>query len=316
MNEFFNKLGEKPVAIAPMDGYTDKPFRRICRELGSAFSFTEFAAADAICRNIGKVDKILDYDESERPVIFQIFGHEIDTLVEAAVIAEAKKPDAIDVNMGCSVKKICQRGAGVGLMQEPEKVKKLFQALKKKVKVPVSAKIRLGWSDSEKNYLEIGKILEGEGAWTVFIHGRTRTMAYKGEASWADIARLKETLQIPVFGNGDVGDLAEAHEKMRRYGVDGVLIGRKAMGNPWAFSGKKFEEITYEERVEVMLRHLALNIEFYGTEQGVLLLRKQITRYLKGIPASSHIKPLLITEKNPEVIREILYNFQSEGKTK
>jgi nifR3 family TIM-barrel protein len=310
MNTIFNKLIKNPVALAPMDGYSDMPFRTICRELGSAFSFTEFVAADAVCRNIDKVNTILNFKETERPVIFQIFGHEVDTIVEAAIRVEEKKPDAIDINMGCSVKKICQRGAGVGLMHEPEKVKKLFSALKKRVSVPISAKIRLGWSESEKNYIEIGKILEGEGAWTVFVHARTRTMGYKGNASWEDIALLKENLQIPVFGNGDVHDLVDAHDKIQRYGVDGVLIGRKAMGNPWVFSGRNLNEIPYEERVAVILRHLDLNIAFYGEAQGVLLFRKQITRYLKGIPSSSQIKHLLVVEKNAERIHEILHSFR------
>ena len=309
MNGIFQSLPKNPVALAPMDGYTDMPFRFVCREQGSAFSFTEFAAADAICRNISKVNTILAFREEERPVIFQLFGHDVDTLVEAALIVEEKKPDAIDINMGCSVKKICQRGAGVGLMHEPEKVKNLFRALTKKVRTPVSAKIRLGWSDSEKNYLEIGKILEGEGAWTVFIHGRTRTMAYKGNASWEDIARLKAGVNIPVFGNGDVIDHADALEKIRRYGVDGVLIGRKAVGNPWVFSGKNHDQVSHEEKLSVILRHLDLHMELYNQPRGILLFRKHIVRYLKGIPESSRIKQLLMVQNDLETIRETLKNF-------
>ncbi|MDH4261648.1 MAG: tRNA dihydrouridine synthase DusB [Spirochaetia bacterium] len=313
MEHILSILPKNPVALAPMDGYTDMPFRMICRELGSAFSFTEFVAADAVCRKIEKTHKILQYDEVERPVIFQIFGHDVDTIVEAARLVEEKKPDAIDINMGCSVKKICQRGAGVGLMHEPQKVIKLFSALKKIIKVPVSGKIRLGWSDSEKNYIEIGKILEGEGAWAVFIHARTRTMGYKGNASWEEISLLKENVQIPVFGNGDVLDLADARNKIYQYGVDGVLIGRKAMGNPWVFSDKKLNEISYLERVGVILRHLDLNVAYHGESQGVLLFRKQITRYLKGIASSSAIKQKLITETKAEKIHEILNNFQPES---
>lgn len=312
MNLNLTRLSRNPVALAPMDGYTDMPFRQICRELGSAFSFTEFVAADAVCRNVEKVNSILAFSEAERPVIFQIFGHEIDTIVEAAAMVEERNPDGIDINMGCSVKKICMRGAGVGLMHEPDKVKKLFHALKKRVKVPISAKIRLGWSESEKNYIEIGKILEGEGVWTIFIHGRTRTMGYTGNASWEEIAKLKENVNIPVFGNGDVSDLNEAHDKMRKYGVDGVLIGRKAIGNPWVFSGRNLLEIPYAERVSVIRRHLDLNLDFYGEVQGVLLFRKQITRYLKGIPSSSQMKHLLITETSSGTIHEILENFRPE----
>ncbi|MDH4198996.1 MAG: tRNA dihydrouridine synthase DusB [Spirochaetia bacterium] len=306
-----NQIGSASFSLAPMDGYTDMPFRVVCREHGSAFSFSEFVSADAVCRYVQKTLHQLTFREQERPVIFQLFGNDADILAEAAVILESLKPDGIDINMGCSVKKIFQKGSGVGLMRDPEKVKKIFSKLTKKIQIPVSGKIRLGWSEEEKNYIEIGKILEGEGAWAVFIHGRTRPMAYTGKASWEDMAKLKESLNIPVFGNGDITSLQDARSKINQFGFDGILVGRKAIGNPWIFSDQNLSEVSYEKRLPVILQHLDLNMQMYGESRGVVLFRKHLFKYLKGLPSVSNLKNQLIENKSLNGIKELLNEFEA-----
>lgn len=303
-----DKIPPGAVALAPMDGYTDMPFRKICREFGSAFSFSEFVSADALCRVPDKIYHQLAFDSSERPLIFQLFGSDVPTLTAAAKKLELLRPDGIDINMGCSIKKIYAKGAGIGLMREPEKVKQLFKNLRASLKIPLSAKIRLGWSQSEKNYLEIAKILEGEGAWAVFIHGRTGNIGYKGDPSWDDMALLANSLSIPVFGNGDIATYTEAREKIKNYGLYGALIGRKAIGNPWLFAQKNREDIPYKERLGVILRHFKMSLDLYGEHSGVILFRKHLLKYLKGLPHSGDLKNKLAVEKNHKVIEDLLQN--------
>ncbi|MDH5717630.1 MAG: tRNA dihydrouridine synthase DusB [Spirochaetia bacterium] len=300
MKNFYNKFKKPFTALSPMAGYTDSPFRILCKRMGSAISVTEFVSTEAIKRNSEKTLKILRYEEIERPVVFQVFGTDSDTIAESCKKIETLKPDGIELNLGCSVKKIALKGAGAGLLREPDKVKKIISNMVKVLKVPVSAKIRLGWDLQSKNYLEIGFILEGEGASAVTLHARTRSMGYGGKADWEAIGNLKRKISIPVFGNGDITSLNEAHEKIRIFNVDGVFIGRAAIGNPWIFSGKEINKISYEQRLNLIIEHIHLSNLFYGKESGVIKFRKHLVKYLKNVPHAKKIKndALKVTESD------------------
>jgi len=301
-----DKMGDKPVILSPMAGYSDKPYRRICRDEGSAASITEFVSSEAIIRNVKRCFEMLEYGESERPVIFQIFGYNPDSVLEAAKRIEVFRPDGIDLNMGCSVKKVAGKGAGSALLKEPQKVKKIIGSLVKNLSVPVSGKIRLGWDKHSMNYMEIAKILEGEGAWAIFVHGRTKTMSYSAPAMWDEIGEIKNAVSIPVFGNGDVTSLSEAHSKMEQYNLDGILIGRAAMGNPWIFSGRKLRDLTLEQRLPLILRHMDYIVDFYGEDHGITLFRKHIVKYLKYLPDAADYKNRIMQTKLADEVRLIL----------
>ena len=303
------KIGERAVILSPMSGYSDLPYRLICRELGSAASISEFVSSEAILRRAGRSFEMLRFDPAERPVIFQIFGHKEESIIEAAKMIQELGPDGIDLNMGCSVRKVAGKGAGAALLKEPRKVQKIIRALVKEIGLPISAKIRLGWDWQSINHIEIGKILEGEGAWGVFVHGRTKSMAYTGEADWDKIGELKQALSIKVYGNGDITSRAGALEKIDHYGLDGVLIGRAAMGNPWIFSGRPLREITYAERLPVILRHLDLICDFYGEEGGVILFRKHVVKYLKYLFDAAELKRELMTITGKEELVGALMRF-------
>lgn len=307
------KIGPRAVILSPMSGYSDLPYRLICRELGSNASITEFVSSEAILRKAGRSFDMLKFDPSERPVIFQIFGHKVESIIEAAKMIAELGPDGIDLNMGCSVKKVAGKGAGAALLKEPAKVKKIIRALVKETGLPISGKIRLGWDWQSINHIEIGKIIEGEGAWGVFVHGRTKSMAYTGKADWDKIGELKNALSIPVYGNGDVTSRAEAHEKIDHYGLDGVLIGRAAMGNPWIFSGRPLKEISYQERLPVILRHLDLICDFYGETGGVILFRKHVVKYLKFLTDAAELKRTLMTITERSALEDVLRGFSLYG---
>jgi len=277
-------IPDNSIILSPMAGYSDLPYRLICKRQGSAASITEFVSSEAVVRGIPRSQQMLKYNEEERPIIFQIFGHNVDSIVETAIQLEKLNPDGIDINMGCSVKKISQKGAGAALLKDPKKVRDIFRGLRNNISIPYSGKIRLGWDQQSKNYLEIGKIVEEEGGWGIFIHGRTKTMGYQDASSWDEIGELKNALQIPVFGNGDVKTKEEAFTKMRTYGVNGVLIGRAAIGNPWVFSGTPIESLTLIDRLPLIKEHMHSMVEFYGEQLGVLLFRKHLVKYLKSLP--------------------------------
>ena len=249
---------------------------------------------------------MLMYNEEERPIIFQIFGHNVDSIVETAIQLETLKPDGIDINMGCSVKKISQKGAGAALLKDPKKVRDIFRGLRKNINIPYSGKIRLGWDQQSKNYLEIGKIVEEEGGWGVFIHGRTKTMGYQDASSWDEIGELKNALRIPVFGNGDIKTRAEAFSKMKTYGVNGVLIGRAAIGNPWVFSGTSIESLTLNDRLPLIKEHIQSMVEFYGETLGVLLFRKHLVKYLKSLPDILSVKSECLKQNSLTDVVEVL----------
>lgn len=224
------------ISLSPMAGISDSPTRKICRKFGAAFSYTEFVNADELVHRAPKALNMFRFDRKERPITFQIFGNRLEIIAEAAEIIQELKPDIIDLNMGCSTRKVSLRGAGAGLLRKPTLAGKIIEAIKKRVNVPVTAKIRLGWDSGNRNYLEVSKILEESGANALTVHGRTKEMAYTGLADWDAIGEIKTRRKIPIFGNGDIKSYEEANSKIDKYALDGVLVGRAAIGNPWIFS--------------------------------------------------------------------------------
>ena len=265
--------------LAPMDGYSDWPFRSICRALGSAMSYTEFVKVEKILSRSKEPAKRLYYEEAERPITFQIYGDDPDLILEAALKIEPLKPDIIDLNMGCPAKSIADRGAGVGMMPSPDKIACTFKLLTSNLKVPVTGKIRLGW-DRDKNYKLIARIVEEEGGSLIAVHGRTKEQRYSGNADWDAIAEVKSTVKIPVIGSGDVRTVADIQRMKRHTNVDAVMIGRAAIANPWIFMGMDREQVPAELLKQTVHEHLQKSVQFYGEEDGQRLFRKYAVQYL------------------------------------
>jgi nifR3 family TIM-barrel protein len=265
-------------------------------------SYTEFVNVDELRsrKPTVKAWSKLRFDPSERPVTFQIYGHDEDRLVETAIRLQEFGPDIIDINMGCYVKGIAERGAGSGMLRDPEKIGRVMARLSRLLSIPVTGKIRLGWDDDTRNYRLVAKMIEDNGASLIAVHGRTKAQAYKGEADWDAIAEVKQTVRIPVIGNGDVRSVDDIGRIKAHTGCDGVMIGRGAIGNPWIFAGKDREQVTLEEKIALMRRHLALNLEFYGEEVGLILFRKHAARYVQGVPGEASLRLPLLTCSNVE----------------
>ena len=271
--------------LAPMDGYSDLPFRSLCAEFGSAMSYTEFVNVESVFRSGARDEtnwRKLQFDPRERPRVFQIYGHDEEHIVASAQRLHDFYPDIIDLNMGCYVRKIAERGAGSGMLREPAKIARLFARLTRAVRVPVTAKIRLGWDERTRNYLEVAHILEENGASLIAVHARTKAQGYTGVADWDAIAEIKQAVKIPVVGNGDVKTVADIVRIKAETGCDGVMIGRAAVGNPWIFARKDRDEVAPSEKIALLRRHLARHLEFYGEHNGLILFRKHAYRYVQG----------------------------------
>jgi nifR3 family TIM-barrel protein len=265
--------------LAPMDGYSDWPFRSLCRELGSAMSYTEFVKVEKILSKSKQPAKKLYFEAVERPVTFQLYGDNPDTILEAALRVQEWGPDIIDINMGCPAKSISDRGAGVGMMKSPLKIAETFKKLTSALKVPVTGKIRLGW-EKDKNYKLIARIVEENGGSLIAVHGRTKEQRYSGLADWDAIAEVKAAVKIPVIGNGDVKRVEDIQRMKQHTGCDAVMIGRGALANPWIFSGLDREQVTPEQVRATVHKHLEKSIVFYGEEDGQRLFRKYAVQYL------------------------------------
>ena len=265
--------------LAPMDGYSDWPFRSICRALGSAMSYTEFVKVEKILSRSKEPAKRLYYEEAERPITFQIYGDDPDLILKAALLVEKWKPDIIDINMGCPAKSIADRGAGVGMMPTPLKIARTFKRLTSTLKVPVTGKIRLGW-DRDKNYKLIARVVEENGGSLIAIHGRTKEQRYSGNADWDAIAEVKSLVNIPVTGSGDVRTVADIQRMKQHTNCDAVMIGRGAIANPWIFMGLERDQVPPELLKETVQEHLQKSIQFYGKEDGQRLFRKYAVQYL------------------------------------
>ncbi len=281
--------------LAPMDGYSDWPFRSLCRGLGSAMSYTEFVQVERILAKHERRNAKLHYEENERPVVFQIYSDDPDLLLKAALKVQELKPDIIDINMGCPAKSVASRGAGVGLMRTPLKIAHIFKKLSAVLKVPITGKIRLGWEDF-RSYKLVARIIEENGGSLIAIHGRTKEQNYGGQADWDAIAEVRAAVKIPVIGNGDVKTVADIQRMKSHTGCDAVMIGRAAVANPWIFSGLDREQVPPERVRQTMQEHLERNIKFYGEEDGQRLFRKHAVQYL--------LLKTLSREERKDILRE------------
>jgi nifR3 family TIM-barrel protein len=299
-----------------MDGFSDMPFRVITREYGGAMSYTEFAACEGILREAKPVLRQLDFDPIEKPQMsFQIFDASEDRIVEAAKYIEDlhlrddPRGGIVDLNMGCSVSGVSGRGAGAGLLRDPAKIGRIFNRLSKTLKIPVTGKIRLGWDATTRNYREVAKVLEDNGASLVAVHGRTKEQAYRGVADWSAIAEVKQTVKIPVIGNGDVKCVADIERIKRQTGCDAVMIGRAAIGNPWIFARKDRHEVSLPDVIALLRRHLNVMLSYYGP-RGLILFRKHAVRYITGVHGAASLRHALVTAETPEHFLELVANAE------
>ena len=315
-------LGPKPVMLAPMEDVTDPSFRLICKEQGAAMVYTEFVSAEALVRDIPSTVRKLKIHEEERPVAIQIYGREPEAMVEAAKIVERAHPDIIDINFGCPVKKVAGKGAGAGMLRDIPKLLSITESVVKAVDVPVTVKTRLGWDCNNKIIGELAPRLQDCGIAALTVHGRTRSQMYTGEADWTPIAALKEDtrIEIPIIGNGDITTAEGASEAFEKYGVDGVMVGRGAIGAPWIFremnqyisTGVKYET-PVDEKFGMLLRQIHESIESKDERRGILHIRRHLaaTPLLKGLP---DFRPLRISMLRAETLED-LENIFNEIKT-
>jgi tRNA-dihydrouridine synthase B len=309
-------LRERPLFLAPMEDVTDPSFRSICKSFGADFMYTEFISSDGLIRNGKKCVKKLDIYDLERPVGIQLYGHVIEAMKEAAIIAEEASPDLIDINFGCPVKKIANRGAGAGMLRNIPLMINMTEAIVKAVKVPVTVKTRLGWDDESRNIIEIAERLQDAGISGLTIHGRTRSQLYKGEADWTLIGEVKnnQRMKIPVIGNGDIDGPVKAKEMFERYGVDGIMIGRATVGRPWIFrdirtfldTGIILPEPSVSEKVDLAMLHLDKSLEFKEGRRAIYEMRRHLSNYFKGLPHFKETRLKLLTAIEPDEIKIIL----------
>ncbi len=291
--------------LAPMDGYSDWPFRSICRGLGSAMSYTEFVKVEHVLHSPRHTKAKLYYEAAERPVVFQLYGDDVEQIVQAALAVQELGPDIIDINMGCPAKSVAARGAGVGLMRTPLKIARLFRKLSALLHVPVTGKIRLGWEDM-RTYKLVARIVEENGGSLIAIHGRTKEQNYGGQANWDAIAEVKGAVKVPVIGNGDVKTVADI-DRMKQYtGCEAVMIGRAAIANPWIFSGLDRERVVPHQVREVVRQHLERNVRFYGAEDGQRLFRKHAVQYLLMRTLTREDRKRILQVRPPAEFMELL----------
>jgi nifR3 family TIM-barrel protein len=310
------ELGEFPLLLAPMEDVSDPPFRAVCKLNGADLMYSEFISSEGLIRDAIKSRKKLDIFDYERPVGIQIFGGDEEPLAMAAQIVEAANPDLLDINFGCPVKKVICKGAGAGILKDIPKMVKLTEAVVKATKLPVTVKTRLGWDDDTKNIEEVAQRLQDVGIQALTVHGRTRTQMYKGSADWTLIGKVKNNpkIRIPIFGNGDICTPEQAKNAREKYGVDGVMIGRAAIGYPWIFNevkhflatGKHLPPPTVEERVKVCKQHLRHSISWKGEIVGILEMRRHYTNYLKGLPHIKEFRAQLVTCNTASAIEAVL----------
>lgn len=303
-------LGEKPVFLAPMEDVTDPSFRYICKEYGADMMYTEFISSDGLIRDAAKTIAKMQVYDYERPIGIQLYGHIPDAIVDAAVRAEAAGPDLLDINFGCPVNKIARRGAGSGMMREPDKMVEITRRVVEAVKLPVTVKTRLGWDEDSKIIVELAERLQDVGISALTIHGRTRQQMYKGEADWTLIGAVKANprMHIPIIGNGDITTPERAKECFDRYGVDGIMIGRASFGHPWIFrdvkhylaTGEILPPMSVADRVDLSKRHLAKSLETKGEKVGILEMRRHLSCYFKGLDNFKETRLKLVTSTSPE----------------
>lgn len=304
------ELPDFPLLLAPMEDVSDPPFRALCKEQGADVVYTEFVSSEGLIRNAAKSVMKLDIYEKERPVGIQIFGANLDSMLQTIDIVAESKPDIIDINFGCPVKKVVSKGAGAGILKDVCLMEKLTAEMVKRTHLPITVKTRLGWDHDSIRIVEVAERLQDVGCKAISIHGRTRAQMYKGDADWKPIAAVKNNprMHIPVFGNGDVDTPEKAVDMRDNYGLDGAMIGRASIGNPWFFkqvkhyfeTGTHLAPISLEERVEAARRHLQMAIDWKGETLGVFETRRHYTNYFKGIPHFKEYRMKMVTSDHSE----------------
>lgn len=318
------ELNDFPLLLAPMEDVSDPPFRALCKEQGADVVYTEFISSEGLIRDAAKSIKKLDIYEKERPVGIQIFGANLDSMLKTVEIVERSKPDIIDINFGCPVKKVVSKGAGAGILKDIDLMVSLTEAMVKHTNLPITVKTRLGWDQDTIKIVEVAERLQDVGCKSIAIHGRTRAQMYKGAADWTHISEVKnnQRMHIPIFGNGDVNTPEKAVQMRDEYGLDGAMIGRASIGNPWFFkqvkhfieTGEYLPEITIEERVAMARRHLQMEIDWKEVEiVGVMETRRHYTNYFKGIPHFKEYRLKMVTSDSAQdvfnVFDEVLEKF-------
>ena len=298
------ELGDFPLLLAPMEDVSDPPFRELCKEGGADLMFTEFISSEGLIRNAAKSVQKLDIFEHERPMGIQIFGNNIKSMREATEIATSVNPDIIDINYGCPVKKVTCKGGGAAILQDIPKMVKMTAEIVKATYLPVTVKTRLGWDEKSKYIVEVAERLQDVGIQAISIHGRTRKQMYKGEADWTLIREVKNNprMHIPIFGNGDINCPKTAKEKKEKYNVDGIMIGRAAIGNPWIFNkiknylktGFLNQDIKIKDKIDMVIRHINLSIKWKGEKLGILEMRRHYTNYFRDLPKIKQYRSKLV----------------------
>ena len=319
------ELGSFPLLLAPMEDVSDPPFRAVCKANGADLMYTEFISSEGLIRDAAKSVQKLDIFEYERPIGIQLFGSSIETMASCTEIATQAGPDLIDINYGCPVKQVACKGAGAALLQDIPKMVAMTSAVVKATHLPVTVKTRLGWDDSTKNIEDVAERLQDIGIQALTIHGRTRVQMYKGEADWRLISKVKENprIKIPIFGNGDIDSPLKALEYKEKYGVDGIMIGRAAIGYPWIFNeikhflatGTYLPAPTIQQRIDVCAAHLDFSIRWKGEHGGIVEMRRHYSNYFRGL---DHFKPFrtrLVTSMSHEEIQEILNEIAQHYQT-
>lgn len=310
------ELPDKPLFLAPMEDITDQSFRHVCKEYGTDVMISEFIASEGLIRDCQRSMKKMEISDFERPFGVQLYGHRIEAMVEAVKMAEEVQPDFIDLNFGCPVKKVANRGAGAGMLQYPDLMFEMTRAVVSATRLPVTVKTRLGWDENSIRIVENARMLQSAGIALLSIHGRTRAQMYRGEADWEAIAAVKNhpEMEIPVIGNGDIAGPRDAERAFKKYGVDGIMIGRAAVGKPWLFkqireyldTGRIPDEPVVKEKSEVAKKHLTKSLEWKGHPRGIYEMRKHLSNYFKGLPNFKPIKQKLVTTLDSGEIYETL----------
>jgi tRNA-dihydrouridine synthase B len=313
-------IAEFPLLLAPMEDVSDPPFRALCKEQGADMMYTEFISSDGLVHEAEKSLKKLEIFDYERPIGIQYFGGQVDSMIKAAAMVEAANPDVIDINYGCPVAKVACKMAGAGLLQDIPRMIALTEAVVKSTGKPVTVKTRLGWDDNTINIVDVAERLQDVGIQALTIHGRTRKQMYKGEANWSYIAQVKENprMKIPIFGNGDVDSPEKALEYRRRFGVDGIMIGRAAIGYPWIFreikhffnTGEHLAPPSVSERVDAVRKHLTKAIEWKGERVGLYETRPHYTNYFRGLPNVKPFRTQLVTINDVPSVFEVLEEME------
>jgi len=320
------ELPKFPLLLAPMEDVSDPPFRALCKEQGADVVYTEFISSEGLIRNAAKSTKKLDIYTKERPVGIQIFGSNLDSMLGAVDIVEKTNPDIIDINYGCPVKKVVCKGAGAGILKDIPLMVSLTKEIVKRTSLPVTVKTRLGWDEKSIKIVEVAERLQDVGIKAISIHGRTRAQMYKGDADWTQIAAIKNNprMHIPVFGNGDVNSPEKAKEMRDDYGLDGAMIGRASIGNPWFFdqvkhylnTGNKKEEPGISDKARMAKRHLEMAVNWKGEVLGVLETRRHYGNYFKGVANFKETKSRILNEKDPikifHELDEIIHTFSQK----